>query len=211
MRYPVNYIAITVPFNKKTHRGLDFGWNRNYGGKNQPIYAVNDGKVIYCQVQTSGGKVIHIKHDNGYVSEYAHMDTWIVKKGDKVKRGQQIGTMGATGKVSGNHLHFGLYKGTKINYNDPSKWVNPLTYLVKTEDQIVGKTTANKYNIRNVKYTEKKVISTDGLNVRNAPKLLSKKIGWLPYKTKIKVYETSGNWSHIDYCADQWVSSKYIK
>lgn len=211
MRYPVGYIAITVPFNKKKHRGIDLGWNRNYGGKNQPIYAIDDGKVIYRQKQTSGGNVLHIKHSNGYVSEYAHLDTWLVKKGEKVKRGQQIGTMGATGKVSGNHLHFGLYKGTKINYNDPSKWVNPITYLVRTEDQVVGKTTANKYNIRNAKYTTKTVIAQPTLNVRKGPGLIYKKVGSLKYKSKVKVYETSGSWSRLDYVADEWVSSKYIK
>lgn len=211
MRYPVNYIAITAPFNKKSHKGVDFGWNSKHGGKNQPIYAVESGKVIYKKTQTSGGKVIHIKHDNGYVSEYAHMDTWLVNKGDKVKRGQQIGTMGCTGKVTGNHLHFGLYKGSKIDYNDDTKWVNPLTYLVKTDDQTVGATTASKYTIRSAKYTKKTVIAQPTLNVRKGPGILYKKVGSLKYKETVKVYETSGSWSRLDFVADEWVSTKYLK
>ena len=44
-RYPVNYIAITTYFKKGVHNGLDLGWNSKHGGKNQPIYAVADGKV----------------------------------------------------------------------------------------------------------------------------------------------------------------------
>jgi murein DD-endopeptidase MepM/ murein hydrolase activator NlpD len=211
MRYPVNYIAITVPFKKGKHYGADFGWNSKNGGKNQPIYAVDDGKVIYRQTQTSGGKVLHIKHSNGYVSEYAHLDTWLVKKNAKVKRGQQIGTMGCTGKVSGNHLHFGLYKGTKINYNDGSKWVDPIKYLVKTDDQKVGTTTNKNYDIKEAPYVTKTVIPEVGLNVRNKPSILGKKVGFLKYKTKVKEYETSGSWSRIDYCADEWVSTKYLK
>lgn len=211
MRYPVNYIAISVPFKKGKHYGTDFGWSSKNGGKNQPIYAVEEGKVIYRQTQTSGGNVIHIKHDNGYVSEYAHLDTWVVKKGDKVKRGQKIGTMGTTGNSSGNHLHFGLYKGSKIDYSKKGNFVDPIKYLVKTEDQKVGATTAKNYKIKEAEHVAKVVNSKDGLNVRNKPSLLGKKIGLLEYKEKVKVYETSGSWSRLDYVADEWVSSKYLK
>ena len=211
MRYPVNYIAISKKFKKGSHNGVDFGWSSKNGGKNQPIYAVEEGKVIYCQTQTSGGKVLHIKHSNGYVSEYAHLDTWLVKKGDKVKRGQKIGTMGKTGNASGEHLHFGLYKGTKINYNEGSKWVDPIKYLVKTDDQKVGATTNKNYDIKEATYIAKTVTSKDGLNVRNKASVLGKKVGFLEYKAKVKEYETSGSWSKLDYCADEWVSTKHLK
>ena len=211
MRYPVNYIAPTNPFDKKTHRGVDFGWNSKNGGKNQPIYACESGKVIYKQVQTSGGKVIQIKHDNGYVTEYAHLDTWIVKKGDKVKRGQKIGTMGCSGKASGNHLHLGVYKGKKINYNDPSGWVDPIKVLLRTEDQKLSAGAKKNYAIKNAPYVTKTVVSKDGLNVRNKASVLGKKVGFLKPKEKVKVFETSGTWSRLDYVADEWVSSKYLK
>lgn len=211
MRYPVNYIAPTNPFNKKTHRGVDFGWNSKNGGKNQPIYACESGKVIYKKVQTSGGKVIHIKHDNGYVTEYAHLDTWIVNKGDKVKRGQKIGTMGKSGKANGNHLHLGVYKGKKINYNKPSGWVDPIKVLLRTEDQKLSSGAKKNYVIKDAPYVVKTVIAQPTLNVRKGPGLLNKKVGSVKYKEKVKVFETSGNWSRLDYVADEWVSSKYIK
>ena len=79
------------------------------------------------------------------------------------------------------------------------------------EDQIVGKTTANKYNIRNVKYVVKTVIAQPTLNVRKGPGLLNKKVGSVKYKEKVKVYETSGSWSRLDFVADEWVSTKYLK
>ena len=148
MRYPTNYVAISKDYKKGSHYGIDLGWSSKNGGKNQPIYATDDGKVIYKQTQTSGGKVIHIKHDNGYVTEYAHLDTWVVKKGDKVKMGQKIGTMGKSGNASGEHLHLGVYKGTKIDYNNRSKFVDPKKYLYTTQDQKVGATTAKKYDIK---------------------------------------------------------------
>ena len=210
MRYPVNYIAITVPFKKGKHYGTDFGWSSKNGGKNQPIYAVEDGKVIYRQTQTSGGKVIHIKHDNGYVTEYAHLDTWVVKKGDKVKMGQKIGTMGKSGNASGEHLHLGVYKGSKINYNKPSGWVDPKKYLYTTKDQKVGATTAKNYDIK--KFPTKKIDSKDGLNVRNKPRLLlSKVVDWLPNKTEVEIIKTSGTWTKISYNKEEWISSNYLK
>lgn len=209
MRYPTNYIAISKDYKKGSHYGIDLGWSTKNGGKNQPIYATDDGKVIYRQTQTSGGKVIHIKHDNGYLTEYAHLDTWVVKKGDKVKMGQKIGTMGKSGKASGEHLHLGVYKGSKINYNKPSGWVDPKKYLYTTQDQKVGATTAKKYDIK--EFPIKKVIAQPSLNVRKKPQLLSKKVDSLPYKEEVEVVKTSGSWSKISYNEDKWVSSKYLK
>lgn len=148
MRYPVNYINITNPFKKAVHYGIDLGWG-NECGKNQPIYAIDDGVVIYKSVQTTGGKVLHIRHSNGFVSEYAHLDTWDVNKGDRVSKGQRIGTMGCTGtNARGNHLHLGLYKGTYINYKDLSKFVNPIDYLSRTSEQVVNDKTKANYDIK---------------------------------------------------------------
>lgn len=209
-RYPVNYVGLSKNYKKGSHYGIDLGYSRNYGGKNQPIYAIDDGKVIYKQTQSSGGKVIHIKHNDNTVSEYAHLDAWVVNKGDKVKMGQKIGTMGKSGNASGEHLHLGIYEGTKINYNDRSKFVDPKKYLYTTKDQKVGATTAKKYDIK--EFPTKKINSGNGLNVRNAPRLLlSKVIDWLPNKTEVEIIKTSGTWSKISYNKDRWVSSKYLK
>lgn len=130
MQKPVKYFGITNPFKVGNHYGVDLGWSKS-SGHNQPIYAIEDGIVIYKATQKTGGKVIHIKHSNGYVSEYAHLNSWLVSINDKVRKGQQIGTMGATGKVSGEHLHLGLYKGTSIDYSKMSGFVNPVPYLVE--------------------------------------------------------------------------------
>ena len=130
MRLPVDLVNVRVKFSK-THKGIDFGFDSKILGKNQPIYAVEDGVVIYNRKQTTGGYVIHIRHDNGYVTEYAHLkkNSQRVKEGSKVKKGQQIAQMGGSGIVTGNHLHFGMYKGKSINYKDKSKFVDPKEYL----------------------------------------------------------------------------------
>lgn len=144
MKYPVKFIGITNPFSK-SHRGIDLGWNSKYG-KNEPIFAIEDGEVIYKKIQKTGGLVIHIKHKNGYVSEYAHLQDWFVNLGDFVKEGQEIGKMGDSGMANGTHLHLGLYKGNYIDYAI-DKFVNPIEYIYAEDNNIVGKTTQKDYKI----------------------------------------------------------------
>jgi murein DD-endopeptidase MepM/ murein hydrolase activator NlpD len=87
-----------------------------------PVVAAADGVVAYAGNELRGfGNMILIRHDGGYVTAYAHNDSLLVKKGDKVKRGQTIARVGATGAVFGPQLHFEIRKGTEP--------VDPMTYL----------------------------------------------------------------------------------
>ena len=89
MRYPVNYISITQGYHQG--KSLDFGWCSH---KYQNIMSVADGVVLKTEKQKTGGNCIFVKHDDGIVSLYGHLDTMVVKKGQKVSLGQKIGTMG---------------------------------------------------------------------------------------------------------------------
>ncbi len=96
------------PFTKarKMHRGMDFS-----AAKGTPIYASGDGKVTRADNNSSGyGKHIRINHGYGYLSLYAHMSKYNVKKGQKVKRGDLIGFVGNTGRSEGPHLHYEVWK-----------------------------------------------------------------------------------------------------
>ncbi|HAB66604.1 MAG TPA: hypothetical protein DCE23_04470 [Firmicutes bacterium] len=148
MQYPVNTINIKNPF-KKGHYGVDFGWDSSIKGaeSNQPIYAVEKGKVISIQKQVTGGNVLIIRHENGYVSEYAHLSKILVKLYDEVERGEHVANMGHSGIVTGPHLHFGLYKGTKLNYKDKNNFVDPLKYLEKEKNQIISSKSKEKEKI----------------------------------------------------------------
>jgi murein DD-endopeptidase MepM/ murein hydrolase activator NlpD len=94
------------------HTGLDIS-----APKGSPVLAADGGKVIFSGASGSGyGNLIIVDHENGYVTYYAHLNSMNVKKGERVYKGQTIATVGATGRVTGPHLHFEIRKnGVPIN------------------------------------------------------------------------------------------------
>jgi len=79
-----------------------------------PIRAAADGYVSYSGNELrSYGNLVLIKHDNGYVTAYAHADEFIVDKGQWVSRGQVIGYVGMTGDVRSPQLHFEVRRGSR--------------------------------------------------------------------------------------------------
>ncbi len=87
-----------------------------------PVKAAEGGTVAYAGSEVKGyGNLVLIKHDNGYVSAYAHNGELNVKRGDKVKRGQVVAKSGQTGNVTSPQLHFEIRKG--------SSPVDPVPYL----------------------------------------------------------------------------------
>jgi murein DD-endopeptidase MepM/ murein hydrolase activator NlpD len=97
---------------RKMHTGMDF--SAKIG---TPIYATGDGVIIKAKKSYGGyGNEIEIDHGYGYVTKYAHMKAFKVKKGQKIKRGEQIGTVGNTGASTGPHLHYEvIMNGKKVN------------------------------------------------------------------------------------------------
>jgi len=208
MRFPVNTINIKQTFGK--HKGIDFGWHSSVG-KNQPVYAIDDGVVIYNRHQISGGYVIQIRHTNGYVSEYGHLlkNSQKVLEGDKVKKGQQIASMGASGIVSGPHLHLGLYKGSVINYKDKSKFVDPLKYLCMYDNQHV----VEDRSIVPAKdlFHTKKVTAKDGLNIRTGPSVGYAKVRTAPYGSEVESFGLKNKWNIVDNIRGYYCSNNYLK
>ena len=100
-----------------THYGIDFG-SAKFGSA-APVYAAADGEVVYGgDPETvgwgAGSHYVAIKHNGDIYTTYSHMRSHSVHKGDKVKKGQQIGVTGAEGNASGEHLHFETKKGTGV-------------------------------------------------------------------------------------------------
>lgn len=96
---------------KQMHRGLDIA---NHTGT--PIVASADGRVSSVRKNGGMGKTIVIDHGYGFVSRYAHLSEYKVKRGQQVKRGDVIGLMGSTGYSTGPHLHYEVIRnGKSIN------------------------------------------------------------------------------------------------
>lgn len=85
------------------------------------IMAAKSGVVAFAGRMSGYGKIVIIKHDNGYETRYAHLSRISVKKGQKVSTKECIALSGATGRVTGPHLHFEIRKNGRV--------VNPLKYL----------------------------------------------------------------------------------
>jgi len=102
---------------KKFHAGVDFSAPRG-----TPIYATGDGVVVEVKTLFGGyGKYIEVDHGFGYLTRYAHMSAFEVRKGQKVKRGEKIGYVGSSGQSTSPHLHYEILKD--------GKFVNPVNYF----------------------------------------------------------------------------------
>ena len=108
----------TDPFtgNPAWHAGVDFA-----GKQGSSIIAVAPGVVTWSGKRTSYGNLIEIDHGNGYVTRYAHAESLSVNKGDVISQGDEVAKMGSSGRSTGPHVHFEVYKQGRI--------VDPKTYL----------------------------------------------------------------------------------
>ena len=98
------------------HSGLDFAAPRG-----TPIHAVGAGVVTFAGRRGAYGNMVEISHAGGYKTRYAHAHQLQVKKGDLVKKGEQIATVGSTGRSTGPHLHLEVYRnGMAI---DPARFL----------------------------------------------------------------------------------------
>ncbi|MBL4583827.1 MAG: peptidoglycan DD-metalloendopeptidase family protein [Pseudomonadales bacterium] len=108
----------TDPFTGKPawHAGVDFA-----GKQGSNIIAVAPGVVTWSGKRSSYGKMVETDHGDGYVTRYAHADKLLVNKGDVISQGDYIAKMGSSGRSTGPHVHFEVYKQGRV--------VDPKTYL----------------------------------------------------------------------------------
>jgi murein DD-endopeptidase MepM/ murein hydrolase activator NlpD len=111
----------TDPFNGTIswHNGVDFA-----GKLESEIIAVAAGVVVESGERSGYGGIVEINHGSGFKTRYAHNKKNLVKVGDVVKKGQVIALMGSSGRSTGPHVHFEVYK-----YGRP---VDPASYIHRT-------------------------------------------------------------------------------
>ena len=106
---------------RRMHEGVDFA-----GPVGTPLVATGDGVVTYAGWMSGYGRLVKIKHEFGIETRYAHLSRIRVKVGERVSRGDRIGDMGASGRVTGPHLHYEV----RVN----GRAVNPMIYIKAAKD-----------------------------------------------------------------------------
>ncbi|WP_432737905.1 M23 family metallopeptidase [Maridesulfovibrio sp. FT414] len=110
---------------RNPHRGLDFR-----GAEGAEITAIADGRVVLVGDHYYAGNCIYLDHGNGVVTMYFHLSRIDVKEGEIVERGQVIGGIGSTGRVTGPHLH--------MSVSVQGRLVDPTYVLYRNTDQLLG-------------------------------------------------------------------------
>ncbi len=111
----------TDPFNGRVawHKGVDFA-----GKLGSDVVSVAAGVVTWSAERHGYGQMVEINHGNGYSTRYAHNSENLVKVGDVIKKGQVVALMGSSGRSTGPHVHFEVYKHGRA--------VDPAAYIHRT-------------------------------------------------------------------------------
>ena len=179
--HPAPNARLTSPFGYRTlsgtkefHYGIDLAQTGNV-----PILAAADGTVtnIWGEKASTYGNVIFLDHvidGKRMDTVYAHLKSFAVKKGDKVKQGQIIGYMGNTGRSTGQHLHFevhnGAWKTGRPNAVDPILYIDVAD---STDKELILPATVEKWNVYP---TDKAPVKANAIGALNP-----KKFGGLTY------------------------------
>ncbi len=117
MTSPYGYRADPLTGEQRFHAGLDIA-----APEGTPVHAADKGLVLFAQEHGGYGNVVVLKHMDGMVTLYAHNATLLVRKGEWVETGDPIALSGATGRVTGPHLHF------EVHFDQ--SYVDPKAYLL---------------------------------------------------------------------------------
>lgn len=122
LKSPLRYAQVTSRFGGRRHPLL--GYTRGHQGvdyaapSGTPVWAIGEGTVTFAGGGGACGKSVMLRHGNGYTSQYCHLSSIAVRRGDRVSQKQVIGATGQSGLATGPHLHFAVKKG--------GAFVNPL-------------------------------------------------------------------------------------
>jgi len=135
LKSPLKYAQVTSHFGGRKHPVL--GYTRAHEGVDYgapvgtPVWAVGDGTVLQAGTQGACGKMVLLRHRNGFQSQYCHLSAIAVKAGEHVAQKQVIGATGQTGLATGPHLHYAVKKG--------GGFVNPLALKLPREAPVPEK------------------------------------------------------------------------
>ncbi|MBN2070942.1 MAG: M23 family metallopeptidase [Candidatus Krumholzibacteriota bacterium] len=100
------------------HKGVDY-----FARSGTPLMSTADGVITMAKNNGSMGLTIEVNHGNGFMTKYAHLSKILVKRGQRIKRGEIIGLVGNTGKSTGPHLHYEVI--FRKTHRDPLQYIIP--------------------------------------------------------------------------------------
>ena len=140
LKAPLNYTRVSSGFSYarkhpvtrrvQPHTGVDYA-----APKGTPVMTIGDGTVISVKYEGAGGNTVRIRHNSVYTTAYLHLSKYAkgLKAGQRVRQGEVIGYVGSTGRSTGPHLDFRVWKnGSPIN---PLKMESPPAEPVKEENR----------------------------------------------------------------------------
>lgn len=187
---------------REFHEGVDYSAN----GKSIPIYALDDGEVLYEGYDNSTGAIIcYIRFPklDDHVGLYYHLANTVINKGDKVTKDTKIGMMGSTGYSTGNHLHFDWFKYSDYNKGFYDREYEDFNEYIFPENRI--KITAPVERNENINQIR---VIVDNLRVRTSSSTNSSVLGFTQNKDIYNDLETYNDgtyiWHRID--KEQWIA-----
>lgn len=187
---------------REFHEGVDYSAN----GKSIPIYALDDGEVLYEGYDNSTGAIIcYIRFPklDDHVGLYYHLANTVINKGDKVTKDTKIGMMGSTGYSTGNHLHFDWFKYSDYNKGFYDRNYEDFNEYIFPENRIkVTPVVERNENIPQIR------VIVDNLRVRTGHSTNNSVLGFVQNKgiyNDLEVYKEKDNtWHRIG--EDQWIA-----
>jgi murein DD-endopeptidase MepM/ murein hydrolase activator NlpD len=130
--WPLEQLKINQRFKPKKrrrpHLGVDLA-----GVKKTPVFAAHEGLVVYAGRAFRGfGRLVVIEYDDQWATIYAHLDKILVKQGEVVPRGAEVGLMGRSGRATGVHLHFEVLHNQRPV--DPEPLLNEAPRVVESRN-----------------------------------------------------------------------------
>ncbi len=214
------------------HTGLDIALEP-YGGYGEPVCAAADGVVTFSRdvTGTTWRNLVIVNH-GGLCSRYAHLKTRLVRAGDIVVRGQQLGELGNADGAFAPHLHFDLAPGDTL-VKTPTNWpgddiaavrrlyVDPLAYIrghrPMSVDRIIALAKQIEVEAASLQIapptppqTTTMYITADGVRGRGGPGLTYPILKLFNAGDEIGFLDEANGWKHVARPIDCYISSQYV-
>lgn len=147
LKSPLRFTRVSSSFSRGRFHPVLHVTRAHYGtdlaaGYGTPVRAIGFGTVVTAGTQGGYGKLVVVRHANGFTSYYGHLSKILVRSGQRVSQSDLVGLVGATGLATGPHLHYGIMKNGA--WADPMRIQSPPAEPLRAEDRPAFMVTAER-------------------------------------------------------------------